>query len=247
MGCLARMLLQFATSYLVGLALRTLFLTVFAATSPQATVLAWALIVLIPELLIGPITDGRLQSPIGNQIYYYKIGKRVASGDLPIGLVDWHIESNIPIEGKAIPQPSMVFLWIAGLLTFLLGAVVMTTLASCTASLLGRPFVLSFTTLLPLEILHLMIRHLARQKNMMFAPAGKHKEFDALLKWERGEWMKTTKAYNGIFMDLMRRGPEFQAETPLEDIERLKRLREKAKEKAQESGQTEESGGPGGV
>ncbi len=239
MGCIARMLLQFATSYLVGLALRTLFLTVFTATSPQATVLAWALIVLIPELLIGPITDGRLQSPIGNQIYYYKIGKRVASGDLPIGLVDWYTESNTLIEAKAIPQPSMVFLWIAGLLTFLLGAVVMTTLASISASLFGRPFMFSFTTLLPLEILHLGLRHLLRQKNMLFAPAGKHKEFEALLKWERGEWVKTTKAYNGIFQDMMRGGVEPQAATPLEDIERLRRLREKEREKAQESRQPE--------
>lgn len=243
-GCLVRGLLYFAVRYSASIALRFLLLAVVAESSLSVTVLAWMLIVLLPEISLGRIENGRLLSLIGNQIHYYKIRKRVESGDLPSGLMAWYEESKISVD----KQPNKALLWSTGVLTFLTSALMMTFLASFAASLYGRSFMISLVTLLPLEVIQKTIVLFLKGNNRLFLPAGKNDEFDALLKWEAIEQLKTSQTLWGeIYQSVMCYGNGLQASTPLEELERLKKLREKAKEKAQESGQTEESGGPGGV
>lgn len=242
-GCLIQFLIQLFLGILAGVVLRWIFLAAaFEASLPMA-VAAWAFIVLLPELLIGPFSDGRLASPTGNQIYCRKIGNRVVKGDLPNGLMAWYAEKQIPICRRPVWSPSERDFLVIGTLRHFAAGLLLSVIAAIFAKQLGRPFQSSFVYLIPFEAVHQVIRAYVNLNHKFFAPTGKHEEFDALLAWERGEWAKRAKAKRGFFRPLLSFNNAEQADTPLEDIGRLRRLRQKA----QESRQSEEGGGPGGV
>lgn len=232
-------LLWLAIYFTVGIILRCLFLEVQTDQPFQIVVLAWTLIVLLPELLFGPISNRRLLSPIGNLTHYLQIRQRVARGDLPLGLIEWFAESKIPISPKPTPEPSRAFILSVKLVSFLILASIVALSSAAIGSRFGQPFSHSFMLLLSIQLPHQILIICVKSSNRLFAPACKKNEFEALLKWEGGEWVKTTKMYGGHLQHLTLDRNGLQAATPLEDIERLRRLREKARERAQESRQPE--------
>lgn len=242
-GCLIQYLTQISLALLAGVVLRWIFLAAAFDASVPTAVAAWTLIVLLPELLIGPISDGRLASPVGNQIYCQKIGKRVVKGELPNGLMVWYEEKKLPIGRKPVWSPSERDFIVIGTLRHFASGLLFSAMAALFTQQMGRPFQTSLIFLIPFEAVHQLIRAYLNLNHKLFAPAGQHEEFDALLAWERGEWAKRTKAKKGLYRRLLVFDNALQAETPLEDIDRLRMLREKA----QASTHTEESGGPGGV